>query len=83
MQANSWAQLLESLEFINLETTRSIPVQINPFWACGKNKEAIQEISRGFFKKIRDHKWSLDMNFLRGPISEPGLKLLSCLCSKK
>ena len=68
---------------LNLETTRSIPVQINPFWACGKNKEAIQEISRDFFKKIRGHKWSLDTNFLRGPIRKPELKLLSCLCSKK
>ena len=29
-----------------------IPVQIDPFGACGKNKEAIQKIWRGFYSSI-------------------------------
>ena len=42
----------EPLEFLNLKTTMSIPVQVDRFWACGKNKEAIQEISHDFFKSV-------------------------------
>ena len=42
----------EPLEFINWKTTAPIPVQLGRFWACGKNKEAIQEISRDFFKSV-------------------------------
>ena len=42
----------EPLEFVNLNITTPIPVQMDRFWACGKNKEAIQEISRDFFKSF-------------------------------
>ena len=42
----------EPLEFVNLKITTPIPVQMDRFWACGKNKEAIQEISRDFFKSF-------------------------------
>ena len=42
----------EPLEFVNLKTTTPIPVQMDRFWACGSNKEAILEISRDFFKSL-------------------------------
>ena len=42
----------EPLEFINLKTTTLILVQMGHFWTCGKNKEAIQEISCDFFKSV-------------------------------
>ena len=32
----------EPLEFGNMKTTTPIPVQMDRFWACGSNKEAIQ-----------------------------------------
>ena len=40
-----WCSSYELLEFINLKTTTQIPVQMDCFWVCGKNKEA--------FKKFR------------------------------
>ena len=42
----------EPLEFVNMKTTTPIPVQMDRFWACGSNKEAIQEISRDLFKSF-------------------------------
>ena len=42
----------EPLEFVNMKTATPIPVQMDRFWACGSNKEAIQEISRDFFKSF-------------------------------
>ena len=42
----------EPLEFVNMKTATPIPVQMDRFWACGSNKEAIQEISRDFFKSL-------------------------------
>ena len=40
----------EPLQFMNLKATSPIPVQIDCFWACGKNKEALQLLSRNLFK---------------------------------
>ena len=42
----------EPLEFVNMKTATPIPVQMHCFWACGSNKETIQEISRSFFKSF-------------------------------
>ena len=40
---------IEPLEFVNLRSTTAIPVQMDRFWACGSNKEALQRLSREFF----------------------------------
>ena len=42
----------EPLEFLNLKKTTSILVLMDRFWACGKNKKAIQEILRNFLKSV-------------------------------
>ena len=42
----------EPLEFVNMKITTPIPVQMDCFWACGSNKEAIQVISRDSFKSF-------------------------------
>ena len=42
----------EPLEFANMKTTTPIPVQMDRFWACGSNTEALQEISWDFFKSF-------------------------------
>ena len=42
----------ETLEFVNLSIDSPLPVQMNRFWASGHNKQAIQEISRIFFKNL-------------------------------
>ena len=59
------ALLVEPLTYINLQKETPIPVQIDRFWACSKNKENLQVISREFFisfssytRLYRSHVWS-------------------------
>ena len=40
----------EPLEFVNLTMQSSIPVQMDRFWACGKNKENLELLPRQYFK---------------------------------
>ena len=41
----------DPLEFTKLEKDTPLPVQFKCFWACSKNKENIQLVSRNFFKQ--------------------------------
>ena len=56
---------IEPLEFVNLRSTTAIPVQMDRFWACGSNKEALQRLSREFFtecsKKSTCFKWVCEL----------------------
>ena len=40
---------IEPLEYVELSLSSPIPVQIKRFWACSKNKENLQLLSRQFF----------------------------------
>ena len=48
------AKLVEPLSFANLTEDTQIPVQIDRFWACSKNKEKLQVLSRNFFIKLSE-----------------------------
>ena len=43
------AKLVEPLTYVNIHNDTSIPVQIERFWACSKNKENLQILSRDFY----------------------------------
>ena len=42
---------IEPLEYVNLSLLSPIPVQIDRIWACSKNKENLQILSRKFFRE--------------------------------
>ena len=47
-----WKNHLRSVkEFVNLKKNTPLPVQMDRFWACPKNKQNLQLISRTFFQQ--------------------------------
>ena len=58
----------QPLEFIGLTEDSPIPTQLDRFWACSKNKENLQILSRTFFKDYSRDK-SMQM-FLSGYVTD-------------
>ena len=58
----------QPLEFIGFTEDNPIPAQLDRFWACSKNKENLQILSRAFFKDYSRDK-SMQM-FLSGYVTD-------------
>ena len=48
-ERNRRAKESDPLEYIDLSLQSPLPVQLDRFWACSRNKEKIQALSRKFF----------------------------------